>query len=1032
MLAPSMDRKIIVVVGLGMVALSFIEKILEYDTDKLFDIVTFSEESLVAYNRVGLTQYFKHRDVLQQLMQQQAWYQDHDILVHLGDRVISINHEEKTVTSYKGKVISYDYCIMSTGSTAAVPTGMPGFESSGVFVYRTIDDLNSLITYSKDCKKAAVVGGGLLGLEAAKAAKDLGLGVTVFDRSNRLMSRQLDVDGSRVLQAEIEKLGISVAVSNCPKEIIHDNGSVTGLKLQDDKNVDVDVVIYAIGIRPRSDLASTSNIEIAKNGGIVTDDYMQTSASDVFAIGECVSHADITYGLVAPGYEMAEVVARNLTSLHQSKRKPLKFKKADTSTKLKLLGVNVASFGDYFADGEVSQPLVYRDPFSGIYKKYLFTKDGKKILGGMMVGDTKDYAKLLAMVKSQKRILMPPSELILGAQNESAETASDLPDDTQICSCNNICKGDIRQVIKTKKCVNVNQVKGYSKAGSGCGGCLTQVQEIFEAEMKAMGQTVKNSLCVHFEYSRPELWTIAKVQNLKTFSDIAQKASKYPNTTGCEVCKPAVASILAGLWNDHILNDSLLPLQDTNDRYLANIQRGGLYSVIPRIAAGEVTPEKLEAIAKVAMEYNLYTKITGAQRIDIMGAKKEDLPNIWEKLINAGFESGHAYGKSLRAVKSCVGTTWCRYGQQDSVGFAITLENRYKGVRSPHKLKGGVSGCIRECAEAQGKDFGCIATDKGYNLYVGGNGGSKPRHAELLAADISENLVIKYLDRFLMYYITTADKLTRTARWIEKLEGGIQYLKKVVVDDYLGIGEELEAQMQLLIDTYECEWTKVISNPKARDHFKQFVNSEHTQPVIELVKERDQVRPVSWPKDVPAIETSVNDIEDRTWFSAGPVSAFPADQGKTVRYGDVQIAVFRKASGDWYATQNICPHKRAPVLSSGLLGSIDNESGEDSYVSCPMHKKNFSLKTGKCLIPGEESKYKLLTFEVKIENDQVYLKVPKESTLNQILGTDKTIITSSLNGRKPHLEISETLEVPPVISELNSCGSSACGNDKLE
>ncbi|KAI8577557.1 hypothetical protein K450DRAFT_177615 [Umbelopsis ramanniana AG] len=1027
-----MERKIVVVVGLGMVGLSFIEKILEYDTDKLFDIITFSEESFVAYNRVGLTQYFKHRDVLQQLMQQQAWYQDHNVSVHLGDRVISINHQEKTVTSNKGKVISYDYCIMSTGSTAAVPTGMPGFESSGVFVYRTIDDLDSMISYSKTCRKAAVVGGGLLGLEAAKAAKDLGLEVTVFDRSNRLMSRQLDVDGSRVLQEEIEKLGISVVVSNCPKGILHDNGSVTGLTLQDDTNVDTNVVIYAIGIRPRSDLASASDIEVAKNGGVITDDYMQTSAPDVFAIGECVSHADITYGLVAPGYEMAEVVARNLTSLHQSKRKLLKFKKADTSTKLKLLGVNVASFGDYFADEQLSQPLVYRDPFSGIYKKYLFTKDGKKILGGMMVGDTKDYAKLLAMVKSQKRLLIPPSELILGAPTGSVETASDLPDETQICSCNNICKGDIRRVIKDKKCLNVNQVKGYSKAGSGCGGCLTQVQEIFEAEMKAMGQTVKNSLCVHFEYSRPELWTIVKVQNLKTFSEIAQKVSKYPDTTGCEVCKPAVASILAGLWNDHILNDSLLPLQDTNDRYLANIQRGGLYSVIPRIAAGEVTPEKLEAIAKVAMEYSLYTKITGAQRIDIMGAKKEDLPNIWEKLVDAGFESGHAYGKSLRAVKSCVGTTWCRYGQQDSVGFAITLENRYKGIRSPHKLKGGVSGCIRECAEAQGKDFGCIATDKGYNLYVGGNGGSKPRHAELLAADIPENLVIKYLDRFLMYYITTADKLTRTARWIEKLEGGIQYLKKVVVDDYLGIGDELEAQMQLLINSYECEWTKVIKNPKARDHFKQFVNSEHAQPVIEMVKERDQVRPASWPKDVPAIDTSVNCSEDRIWFSVGPVSAFPQDQGKTVRYGDVQIAVFHKATGEWYATQNICPHKRALVLSSGLLGSIDNESGGDSYVSCPMHKKNFSLKTGKCLVPGEEMKYKLMTFEVKIEDDQVYLRMPKEGALNQILGTDKTIITSSLYGRKPHLEISETPEDPLVISELKTCGSSACGNDKLE
>ncbi|KAI9496938.1 hypothetical protein BDB00DRAFT_970630 [Zychaea mexicana] len=1020
---PTIPPKQIIVVGLGMVSVSFIEKVREYDNDaNMYQIRVFSEEPEVAYNRVGLTQYFGHCDVEQQLMQPRSWYTENQVQVELGDPVEEIDTENKRVRTRLTGWVDYDVCVIATGSSAALPPGVTLGKYGGVFVYRTLQDLEDIMAWSKleHVKHAAVVGGGLLGLEAAKAAKDLGLEVSIYERSDRLMSRQLDCEASGVLEAEIEKLGLKSYVGDCPMEI-QGGDNVENMVLASGGTRTAEMVIYAIGIRPRDQLCENTALERAPRGGFVVNDRLETSVPDVFAIGECASHNDMVYGLVAPGYDMAEVVARNLTTRLNQSRKAA-FRGADMSTKLKLLGVHVASFGDCFPDESKTQPLVYRDPFSGVYKKYIFTKDGKKLVGGMMVGDTNDYAKLLALVRSAKRLQSPPSELILGVQGgDSVQSADALPDDTQICSCNNVTKGGIRKIIRDKKCENVNQVKCFSKAGTGCGGCLPQVQEIFEGELKALGQTISNSLCSHFKYSRAELFTIGQVKELKTFDDFVKHAGAAgtAGTDGCEVCKPAIASILAGLWNEHILNPGLRPLQDTNDRYLANIQRGGLYSIVPRIPAGEVTPEKLGVIAKVAQDYNLYTKITGAQRIDIMGARKEDLPQIWEDLVDAGFESGHAYGKSLRAVKSCVGTAWCRYGQQDSVGFAIQLENRYKGIRSPHKLKGGVSGCIRECAEAQGKDFGCIATDKGYNVYVCGNGGSKPKHAELLVADVSEELAIKYLDRFLMYYIMTADKLTRTARWIEKMEGGINYLRKVVLEDHLGIADQLEQQMHKLIGAYQCEWTTVVRDPKRRKHFDAFVNSEERDTVIEMVDERGQLRPADWPKELPPMaKLTPSTPEQNTWLNVGSTDLFPIDEGKVVRVGSVQIAVFHTRD-KWYATQNMCPHKRALVLASGLLG---NGQSNTPYVSCPMHKKNFDLESGDCLVPGEEDKYRLETFKVKLEGNQVYLSIPPMDSLDETLGSGRTIIQ---RGMAKATIVS--------MQDAPACGTAGgCGDKSLE
>jgi NAD(P)H-dependent nitrite reductase small subunit len=442
---------------------------------------------------------------------------------------------------------------------------------------------------------------------------------------------------------------------------------------------------------------------------------------------------------------------------------------------------------------------------------------------------------------------------------------------------------------------------------------------------------------------------------------------------GCEVCKPAVASILASLWNEPILKQDTI--QDTNDRFLANIQRGGTYSVVPRVPGGEITPEKLVVLGEVAKRYALYCKITGGQRIDLLGARVEQLPDIWRDLVAAGFESGHAYGKAMRTVKSCVGSTWCRYGVQDSTGLAIRLEERYRGIRAPHKLKSAVSGCIRECAEAQSKDFGVIATEKGWNLYVCGNGGSKPRHAELLAADLDEITLFRLIDRFLMYYIQTADRLTRTARWLEGLPGGIEYLRKVVVDDHLGIAEELERRVQELVDTYECEWKQVVESPELQQRFRPFANSDAADDTIRFVTERGQLRPADWPDAAaPPIAAPALDTEAR-WVPLASADEVPADGGVAVRYGDVQLAIFHLAArGEWYAAQNRCPHTGDAVLGRGLVG----DQGGRPKVACPQHKKTFDLATGEGLSDPE---IRIATFPARVEEGKVYVLLPPASDL---------------------------------------------------
>ena len=827
----------VVVVGNGMVGYKFCEKLLTKMGGGLFSITVIGEEPRPAYDRVHLSAYFSGTSVEELTMAPASWYADNGIQLLTGECVVKLDSTAHFIQTHTGLKIEYDKLILATGSSAFVPP-VPGVEKEGVFVYRTIEDLDAIISYSKGATRAAVIGGGLLGLEAAKATLDLGLETHVIEFAPRLMPRQLDAAGAGMLKRKMEALGIQIHLN---KNTTQFDGvfSVNGLSFTDGTALEVDMVVISAGIRPRDELAKQAGLAVGPRGGIVVNDELQTSDTDIYAIGECALHKNMIYGLVAPGYEMAEVVANNLANPSLKS-----FRAFDMSTKLKLIGVDVASFGDPFCEQAAHDTIIVEDKLKGIYKRLNVTTDGKHLLGGVLVGEADNYNMLLQMVKN--RMILPPNpeDLVMPprkGESSAGAGVTALPDEASICSCENISKGAICQAIEDHNLPDVAAIKKCTKAGTGCGGCVPMLSDLLTETLKKQGKTVKKVLCEHFDYARQEMYHLIQTSGTRTYDEVL---TKFGKGCGCEVCKPAVASMLASIYNDVIVKQAVI--QDTNDRFLANIQRGGTYSVVPRVPAGEITPDQLIVLGTVAKKYGLYCKITGGQRVDLFGARVEQLPFIWEELIEVGFESGHAYGKSLRTVKSCVGNTWCRFGVQDSVSFAVRIENRYKGIRSPHKLKSAVSGCTRECAEAQSKDFGIIATEKGWNLYVCGNGGIKPQHAVLLASDLDDETCIKYIDRFLLFYIKTAEPLQRTATWFNKLEGGIEYLRDVIINDSLGICEELERELQYLVDTYHDEWKVAVETPEIRARFTHFVNVEEPDPTLEFVEMRGQKRPADW------------------------------------------------------------------------------------------------------------------------------------------------------------------------------------------
>ena len=830
-----MSKTNLVIIGNGMVGHRFVEEIIDKMQSDQFNITIFCQEPRVAYDRVHLSSYFSDFTAEGLSLVQEGFYEEHHINILLNERVILINRQLKQVHSQTGRIVEYDKLIIATGSYAWVPP-IKGADGADCFVYRTIEDLDAIAQCASHCKTGAVVGGGLLGLEAAGALKNLGIQTHVVEFANVLMAEQLDMIGGEQLCHKIEEMGVSVHTSKNTQEILHTpQGKV--MQFVDGTSLEIDFIVFSTGIRANDQLARDCQLDIGARGGIVINDYCQTSDPDIYAIGECACWQGKVFGLVAPGYKMAQIAVVHLLGGN------IPFDGADMSAKLKLMGVDVGSIGDAKAKTVGSRSYIYLDENIPVYKKLVVSNDNKKLLGAVLVGNTKDYSNLLQLMLNDMDLPEHPDTLILPEHAGSKPTmgVDALPDSAQICSCFDVTKEKIINAIHAG-CHTVAAIKAQTKAGTGCGGCIPLVTQILNTELAKQGIEVSHALCQHFKYSRQELYHLIRVEGLKTFKQVIDK---HGIGYGCEICKPTIASLLASCWNDYILRQDLIPLQDSNDIFLGNIQKNGTYSVIPRSAGGEITPEGLIAIGKIAQKYHLYSKITGSQRIGLFGAQKDDLPAIWKELIDAGFESGHAYAKALRMAKTCVGSTWCRFGVGDSVGFGVELENRYKGIRAPHKFKLGVSGCTRECAEAQGKDIGVIATEKGWNLYVCGNGGMKPRHADLLAADLDKDTLIQYLDRFIMFYIRTADKLQRTSVWLENMEGGIDYLRSVIIDNKLGINDELETEMTRLRSLFVCEWKQTIEHPENQHRFAHFINSNKRDENVQFISERNQHRPAS-------------------------------------------------------------------------------------------------------------------------------------------------------------------------------------------
>jgi nitrite reductase (NADH) large subunit len=824
-----------IIIGNGMVGHHCIEQLIALGALADTELHVFGEERQRAYDRVHLSEYFGGRDAESLALGEADFYARNGVHMHLGTPVLEIDRERKEVVTPDGRY-AYDQLILATGSYPFVPS-IPGAEGNARLVYRTLDDLDAIRAAASNARRGVVVGGGLLGLEAANALKSLGLEAHVVEFAPRLMPVQLDAEGGAALRARIEALGVGVHLSRATREIVAGEDYAYRMAFEDGEYLETDLIVFSAGIRPQDALARSAGLEIAARGGVVIDNDCRTSDPAIFAIGECASWNRSVFGLVAPGYSMARTVAAQWAGVaHEA------FTGADMSTKLKLLGVDVGSIGD--AHGATPGTKSYRfiDEASASYRRLVVSADGKHVLGAVLVGDNSYYDTLLQYAQNGIALPQNPSSLILPLSDGAPALGVDaLPDTATICSCHNVSKGAVCCQVDAGL-TELGDLKAATKAGTGCGGCSALLKQVFEHELSARGVAVDKSLCEHFAHTRQELYAIVRVEGILSFEELLAKHGR--GHVGCDLCKPAVGSILASCWNQPITDPSLVPLQDTNDTFMANMQKNGTYSVVPRIAGGEITPDKLIALGAVAKKYDLYTKITGGQRIDLFGAQLHQLPDIWGELIEAGFETGHAYGKSLRTVKSCVGSTWCRYGVQDSVGMALLLENRYKGLRAPHKFKFGVSGCARECAEAQSKDIGVIATEKGWNLYVAGNGGMRPRHAELFATDLDDATLIRTIDRFLMFYIRTADKLQRTSVWRESLDGGLDYLKDVILHDSLGLGAELDAQMQRVIDRYECEWANALKDPEKLKRFRTFVNDQRGDPDIHFVRERGQRRPV--------------------------------------------------------------------------------------------------------------------------------------------------------------------------------------------
>src|SRR6185312_12939030 len=650
----------LVVVGNGMVSHRFLELMARAAgaPGPRYEVTVIGEEPRLAYDRVGLSTFFDGRTPEEMTLPAPGQYAAAGFAVRLNARATGLDRARRLIAVQghgddggREEALPYDRLVLATGSSAFVPP-IPGRDAPGCFVYRTIEDLKAIRAWAgaRPGGVGAVIGGGLLGLEAAYALQKLGMKVHVIEFAPRLMALQLDETGGSVLRRRIEDLGVEVHTATSTKEILAQDGKdgrVRALRFANGDELDVDLLVFSAGIRPRDELGRGAGLALGERGGFVVDQSCRTEDPAIYAIGECASYEGRCYGLVAPGYQMARAAAAALGDAGEA---DAVFTGFDMSTKLKLMGVDVASFGDAFGHHTGAHVVSLLDTSAALYKKLVLSPDRKHLLGGMLVGDASAYGELVQLAQNQVVLPPEPERLILPAgkgERPAGLGVTALPDAAQICSCNNVSKGEICSAIRDQKLTAVGAVKSCTKAGTTCGSCVPLVTDLLRAELKRAGVAVSNHLCEHFPHSRQELYSLVRFHAHKTFDALL---AQHGRGRGCEICKPAVASILASAWNEHVLKPKHRPLQDTNDRYMANIQRDGTYSIIPRVAGGEITPAGLVAIGQIAGKYGLYTKITGAQRIDMFGARLEQLPAIWRELVDAGFESGHAYGKALRTV----------------------------------------------------------------------------------------------------------------------------------------------------------------------------------------------------------------------------------------------------------------------------------------------------------------------------------------------------------------------------------------------
>jgi nitrite reductase (NADH) large subunit len=767
-------RQKLVLIGNGMAGVRVLEELLERAPDR-YDVTVFGAEPHPTYNRIMLSPVLAGEKKFDDIVtHDRAWYAENGFDLRAGVRIDAIDRGAREVVAADGSRFPYDRLVIATGSHPFV-IPVPGRDLPGVITFRDIADVDAMVAAAGNGKRAVVIGGGLLGLEAANGLLARGMTVTVVHLMATVMERQLDDAAGHLLRRELERRGLAV-ITEANTECIFGDAHVAGVRLKDGREIPADLVVMAVGIKPNGDLGKAAGL--AANRGLIVDDRMVTSDEAILAVGECVEHRGQSYGLVAPLYEMAKVAADQLAGTAEST-----YQGSVTSTKLKVTGIDVFSAGAFGADKE-SEDIVFRDAARGIYKRIILKEN--RIVGAVLYGDTADGARLFQLLRagedvSEERDTLMFGPVAGGAAPDPLDAVAALPAEAEICGCNGVCKGKIVDAIAAKGLQSVEDVRAHTKASASCGFCTGLVEKLLKCTLGdafQAGSSVK-PVCGCTSYGHDEVRKLIRAKEMRTIPEVMQELG-WNSANGCSKCRPALNYYLLCEYPGEYRDDA--QSRFVNERVHANIQKDGTYSVVPRMWGGTTSAAELRAIADVVDRYQIPSvKVTGGQRIDLLGVKKDQLPAVWADLNKAGLVSGHAYGKALRTVKTCVGSEWCRFGTQDSTSMGIALERATWGAWTPHKVKMAVSGCPRNCAEATVKDFGVVAVDSGWELHVGGAAGMHVRATDLLCKVETSEEVLDYCCAFLQLYREEGRYLERPWPWIERV--GIAYLQRRIVED---------------------------------------------------------------------------------------------------------------------------------------------------------------------------------------------------------------------------------------------------------